>query len=157
AATLGASYGIYSGFELCEHVALRPGSEEYLDSEKYQIKPRDWNQAGNLKELIARINQIRWGAGALQHNDTLSFHATDNRAFLWYSKSSGADRVFIVVNTDPRWLQHGWVQLPIWDLGLSARDPYVVEDLLDGARYTWRSDWNYVKLDPSERVAHVVG
>jgi starch synthase (maltosyl-transferring) len=156
AATLAASYGIYSGFELCENVPLRPGSEEYLDSEKYQIKPRDWNQAGNLKELIARINQIRREHGALQHNDTLSFHATDNRAFLWYSKSSGADRVFIVVNTDPRWLQHGWVQLPISDLGLSGRDPYVVEDLLDGARYTWRSDWNYVKLDPSERVAHVL-
>jgi starch synthase (maltosyl-transferring) len=156
AATLAASYGIYSGFELCENVPLRPGSEEYLDSEKYQIKPREWNQAGNLKELIARINQIRREHEALQHNDTLSFHATDNRAFLWYSKSSGADRVFIVVNTDPRWLQHGWVQLPIWDLGLSARDPYVVEDLLDGARYTWRGDWNYVKLDPSERVAHVL-
>ena len=87
AATLSASYGIYSGFELCENVPVRPGSEEYLDSEKYQIKPRDWNQPGNLNELIARVNAIRREHPALQQNDTLAFHATDNPAFLWFSKT----------------------------------------------------------------------
>ena len=86
AATLAASYGIYSGFELCENVPVRPGSEEYRDSEKYQIKVRDWNQAGNLRELIARINDIRRAHPALQQNATLRFHATDNNALLWYSK-----------------------------------------------------------------------
>jgi len=165
AATLSASYGIYSGYELYEHVPVRPGSEEYLDSEKYQITPRDWNQVGNLKELIARVNQIRRGHAALQQNATLQFHATDNPALLVYSKTdpggaegppdSASRRVFVVANTDPHHLQHGWVQVPIWEHGLGERDSYLVEDLLDGATYNWRGDWNYVKLDPLERMAHI--
>jgi starch synthase (maltosyl-transferring) len=161
AATLSASYGIYSGFELCENAPVRKGSEEYLDSEKYQIKPRDWNQADSLRELIARVNHIRRDQPALQTNATLNFHNTDNPHFLWFSKSvlgsggSRASRVFVVANTDPHWTQHGWVQMPIWEMGIGERDRYVVEDLLDGARYTWRGEWNYVKLDPAEKVAHV--
>jgi starch synthase (maltosyl-transferring) len=155
AATLAASYGIYSGFELFENVAVRPGSEEYLHSEKYEFKPRDWNQAGSLNELIARINQIRRDHPALQYNSTLAFHPADNANFLWYSKSAGEDRVFVVVNTDPTWMQHGHLELPIADLGLAADSVYDVEDLLDGARYSWRGAHNYVKLDPAERVAHV--
>ena len=169
AATLAANYGIYSGFELCENAPIKPGSEEYFDSEKYQIKPRDWNQAGTLRELIARVNQIRRDYAALQQNATLAFHSTDNPHFLFFSKTnqgsggsegsggsrgSGA-RVFIVVSTDPHWTQQGWVQMPIWEMGITARECYVVEDLLDGGRYTWRGEWNYVKLDPSERVAHI--
>jgi starch synthase (maltosyl-transferring) len=168
AATLAASYGIYSGFELCENVPLRPGSEEYLDSEKYQVKPRDWNRTDSLRELIARVNHIRRTRPALQTNATLAFHGTDNPHFVWFSKNHGGSegsagsaisrgsRVFVVVNTDPHWMQHGWVQVPIWELGIGDRDRYVVEDLLDGARYTWRGEWNYVKLDPAERVAHVL-
>jgi starch synthase (maltosyl-transferring) len=172
AATLAANYGIYSGFELCENVPIKPGSEEYLDSEKYQIKPRDWNQAGTLRELIARVNQIRRDYAALQQNATLAFHSTDNPHFLFFSKanqgSEGSEgsrgsggsggsnaRVFIVVNTDPHWTQQGWVQMPLWEIGITARERYVVEDLLDGGRYTWRGEWNYVKLDPSERMAHI--
>ena len=169
AATLAANYGIYSGFELCENAPIKPGSEEYFDSEKYQIKPRDWNQAGTLRELIARVNQIRRDYAALQQNATLAFHSTDNPHFLFFSKTnqgsggsegsggsrgSGA-RVFIVVSTDPHWTQQGWVQMPIWETGITGRERYVVEDLLDGGRYTWRGEWNYVKLDPSERVAHI--
>jgi starch synthase (maltosyl-transferring) len=176
AATLSASYGIYSGFELCEHVPVRPGSEEYLHSEKYEIRVRDWNHPGNLNELIARVNQIRREHPALQFNGTLAFHATDNPAFLWYSKTAPShlapsdapshprtvapshrpDRVFVIANTDPHWVQHGHVQVPIADLGLAPDQPYVVEDLLDGAQYVWRGDWNYVKLDPRERVAHIL-
>ncbi len=179
AATLSASYGIYSGFELCENVPVRPGSEEYLNSEKYEIKPRDWNQPGNLNELIARVNEIRHGHPALQVNDTLAFHETENPALLWFSKgvpgplrpstSSGRPepvegrgirptyegRVFVVVNTDPHWMQHGRVQVPIHELGIGAHQSYVVEDLLDEARYVWQGEWNYVKLDPAERVAHI--
>ena len=175
AATLGASYGIYSGFELCEDLPVRKGSEEYLDSEKYQIKPRDWNQTDNLRELIARVNQLRHDHRALQQNATLAFHSTDNPQFLWFSKtelgstgskgsmgSGGSEgprgsqgHVFVVVNTDPHWMQHGWVQMPIWEMGIPPTARYVVEDLLDGARYMWRGEWNYVRLDPAERVAHI--
>ena len=155
AATLAASYGIYSGYELSENVPVRQGSEEYLDSEKYQIKVRDWNQAGNLKELIARVNEIRREHPALQQNDTLQFHATDNDALLWYSKSLGDDRVFVAANTTPGWMQHGWVEMPLAELGLAPGASYVVEDLLDETRYTWRGGWNYVRLDPAERMAHI--
>ena len=160
AATLAANYGIYSGFELCENVAVRRGSEEYLDSEKYQIKPRDWHQVDSLRELIARVNEIRHTHPALQQNATLAFYNTDNPQFLWFSKSvpersERSERVFVVVNTDPHWIQHGWVQLPIWEMGISPGMRYRVEDLLDGARYTWRGEWNYVRLDPAERVAHI--
>jgi starch synthase (maltosyl-transferring) len=190
AATLAASYGIYSGFELCENVAVRPGSEEYLDSEKYQIRIRNWNQPGNLNELIARVNDIRRAHPALQQNATLQFHATDNAALLWYSKSSGGpqgpplrnanvsggpaafakdmapkegplregdeiDRVFVVTNTDPHHMQHGWLEMPIGELGIAPDAQYVVQDLLDEAEYTWSGAWNYVKLDPAERMAHI--
>ena len=164
AATLAASYGIYSGFELCENLPARPGSEEYLDSDKYQVRPRDWSQAARFNELIARVNHIRRQHPALQFNDGLRFHDADNGALLWFSKHTpgprrgtrpAADHVFVVANTDPHWLQHGWIRMPIEDLGIAPRQPYVVEDLLDGARYTWRGDWNYVRLNPSERVAHI--
>ena len=155
AATLAASYGIYSGFELCENLPVKKGSEEYLDSEKYQIKPRDWHQADSLRELIARVNAIRREQPALQQNATLSFYQTDNPHFLWFGKWHPAGRVLVIANTDPHWTQQGWVQVPIWEMGIGARDRYVVEDLLDGARYTWRGEWNFVKLDPTERVAHI--
>ena len=186
AATLAASYGIYSGYELCENVAVRPGSEEYLDSEKYQIRIRDWNAPGNITELIGRVNRIRREYPALQFNDGLQFHNTDNPALLWFSKSPPAgplpaesalrseervsarptdvtkraqDRaglVFVVANTDPHNLQHGWIEMPIAELGLAPDSTYVVEDLLDGARYTWRGAWNYVRLDPADRMAHIM-
>ena len=168
AATLAASYGIYSGFELCENAPVRKGSEEYLDSEKYQIKPRDWNQADSLRELIARVNAIRRHQRALQTNAGLDFYNTDNPHFLWFSKSERperperperserSERVFVVVNTDPHWTQQGWVQVPIWEMGIEPRQRYVVEDLLDGARYSWRGEWNFVKLDPTERAAHIL-
>jgi starch synthase (maltosyl-transferring) len=154
AATLSASYGIYSGFELCERTAVRAGSEEYLDSEKYQIRVRDWNAAGHIKELIAQVNAVRRRHPALQRNDTLRFHDTDNPDLLAYSKTDDeGDRVFVVVNTDPHHLQHGWVRLD--EGAASSGASYVVADLLDHARYTWRGEWNYVRLDPAERVAHV--
>jgi starch synthase (maltosyl-transferring) len=156
AATLAASYGIYSGFELCENTPVRPGSEEYLDSEKYQIKVRHWHAPGNLTELIARVNEIRRAHVSLHQNDTLTFHLTDNPAVLWYSKTAGDDRVFVAVTTDPHWTQHGWVEMPIDALGIAPHSPYIVEDLLDGREYTWRDRWNYVKLDPAERTAHIL-
>jgi starch synthase (maltosyl-transferring) len=155
AATLAASYGIYSGFELCENVPVRHGSEEYLNSEKYEIRPRDWHQPGNLSELIARVNGIRRAHPALQFNHTLRFHATDNPSILWFSKERGADRVFVAASTDPHYLQHGHVQVPTWELGLGAAQSYIVEDLLDDATYVWRGEWNYVRFEPTERMAHI--
>ena len=155
AATLSASYGIYSGFELCENMAVRPGSEEYLNSEKYEIKPRDWNAPGHLKELIAQVNAIRRAHPALQHTSTVQFLPGDNPALLWFSKSWQDDMVFVVANTTPAFLQHGWVELPIAALGIAPHESYVVEDLLDGSSYVWRGAWNYVRLDPAERMAHV--
>jgi starch synthase (maltosyl-transferring) len=167
AATLSASYGIYSGFELCENTAIRPGSEEYLDSEKYQIRPRDWNGPGHLKELIARVNSIRRQHPALQQNTTLRFHPSSADALLCFSKSEGrpaaegrplgaaGDFVFVVANTTPAFTQHGWVEVPIATLGIGPEEVYIVEDLLDSATYTWRGAWNYVRLDPRERMGHI--
>jgi starch synthase (maltosyl-transferring) len=156
AATLGASYGIYSGFELCENVPVRQGSEEYLDSEKYQIKPRDWTQPGNLNELITRVNQIRRENRALQFDRSLRFHETDNPELIFYGKRHQANIVFVVVNLDPHHMQHGWVRVPIWELGIQADEHYVVRDLLDDETYTWRGEWNYVRLDPEIAAAHIL-
>jgi starch synthase (maltosyl-transferring) len=158
AATLGASYGIYSGFELCENVPVRPGSEEYLDSEKYQIRPRDFDQAGSLAELAGRVNAIRREHPALQRDWGLRFHATDNPELLAYSKRSadGRDLVLMVVNLDPFHMQHGFVQLPLPEWGLTPHTTIETQDLLSGERYYWRGDWNYVRLDPQARVAHLL-
>ena len=158
AATLGPSYGIYSGFELCENLPVKTGSEEYLDSEKYQITVRDYAQAGSLAELIARLNGIRRAHTALQFNHDLQFHETDNTQLLCFSKCApnGTDRILVVVNLDPLEMQQGHVKLPLvdWELPLDA----IVEarDLLSGETYMWRGEWNYVRLDPPSRVAHVI-
>jgi starch synthase (maltosyl-transferring) len=158
AATLGASYGIYSGFELAENVAVRPGSEEYLDSEKYQIKPRPFDQPGSLAELIGRVNAIRREHPALQRDWGLRFHQTDNPEIICYSKHSvdGADVLLMVVNLDPFHMQHGFIQLPLSAWGIPPYATVNVRDLLSGERYSWRGEWNYVRLDPQARVAHVL-
>jgi len=157
AATLGASYGIYSGFELAENRAV-PGTEEYLDSEKYQIREWDWDQPGHIKELIARLNRARHEHPALQSTWSLRFAATDNDQLLAYAKRSEdrSDILLMVVNLDPARMQHGWVQAPLWDWGLPSDATYDVVDLLSGERYTWRGEWNYVRLDPSHLPAHVL-
>jgi starch synthase (maltosyl-transferring) len=166
AATLGASYGIYSGFELAENTPVRPGSEEYLDSEKYQYKVRDFTRADSLAELIARINAIRRAHPALQFDRGLRFHETDNGQLLCYSKVApldgargepeNGDRVLVVVNLDPFNMQHGHIRLPLadWELPPDAR--IEAFDLLSEETYMWRGEWNYVRLDPPSRVAHVI-
>jgi starch synthase (maltosyl-transferring) len=158
AATLGASYGIYSGFELAENIPVREGSEEYLDSEKYQIRVRNFDQPGSLAETIGRINTIRRQHPALHHDWGLRFHATDNPQLLCYSKRSvaGDDTILVVVNLDPFNMQHGFIQLPLADWGFEATDTVEVRDLLSRERYFWRGEWNYVRLDPSLAVAHVL-
>ena len=158
AATLGASYGIYSGFELCENTPVRPGSEEYLDSEKYQITPRDFGRSDSLAEFIGRVNTIRRAHPALQFNGGLSFHPTDNDHILCYTKRSpdGRDVLMVVVNLDPRHMQHGWIQLPLAEWQISPDHTLEVHDLLSDERYYWRGGWNYVRFDPQVRVAHIL-
>ena len=158
AATLGANYGIYSGFELCENTPLRPGSEEYLDSEKYQVKPRDYEHADNLAELIARINTIRREHRALQFDRGLEFHETDNPQLICYSKHApdGTDPILVVVNLDPFNMQHGHIRLPLAAWKLPPDREIEAHDLLSEETYIWRGDWNYVRLDPQARVAHII-
>jgi starch synthase (maltosyl-transferring) len=156
AATLSTLYGIYSGYELCENEAL-PGREEYLDSEKYQWKERDWNAAGNIKVWITRLNKIRKENRALQFYDNLRFYHADNDAILFYGKMTPArdNIILIVVNLDPRHKQNSYVDVPIDQFGQMESDVYQVHDLLSDARYTWRGRQNYVELDPEIQPAHV--
>jgi starch synthase (maltosyl-transferring) len=150
AATLAASYGIYSGFELCESRAVAPGSEEYYDSEKYQYKKRDWSQAGNIAELICCVNRARHEHRALQFNDTLQFHDTDNASIIAYSKETADETILTIVNLDPHHMQHGFVDLPAFD------DVFTVRDLLDDVQYTWHRGRNYVRFDPDIRQGHLL-
>jgi starch synthase (maltosyl-transferring) len=158
AATLGASYGIYSGFELCENTPVRAGSEEYLDSEKYQIKPRAFDRADSLAKLISRVNAIRHEHLALQFDGLLEFQQTDNAQLICYTKRAPdrSDPILMVVNLDPFNMQHGHIKLPLaaWDLPLDAA--VTAHDLLSDETYFWRGEWNYVRLDPQVRVAHII-
>jgi starch synthase (maltosyl-transferring) len=156
AGTLGASYGIYNGFEVCEGRPVRPGSEEYLDSEKYQFRGWDWDQPGNINDLIHTVNRIRRAEPALQYDTTLRFTPTDNPHIIAYTKTIDARGVLVIVNLDPHFMQHGWVRIPLSVFGLTPGRPYYVEDLLDGSRYRWQGDSAYVRLDPEERVAHIL-
>ncbi|HXH28450.1 MAG TPA: alpha-amylase family glycosyl hydrolase, partial [Candidatus Polarisedimenticolia bacterium] len=158
AASLGASYGIYGpAFELCETRAIREGSEEYLDSEKYQIRDWDRDRPDSLRGLIARVNRIRRENPALQDDRGLRFHAADNEQILCYSKASadGASVILVVVNLDPHHTQAGWVQVPPERLGADTDRPFQVHDLLSDARYMWSGDRHYVELNPHVAPAHL--
>ena len=156
AATLSTLYGIYSGYELCENEAL-PGREEYLDSEKYQFKKRDWNAPGNIKDWIARLNKIRRENRALQSYTNLRFYPAENDAILFYGKMTPArdNIILVVVNLDPHRKQHSYVDVPIDQFGQMESDVYQVQDLLNDAIYTWRGRRNYVELDPQIQPAHI--
>src|ERR1044072_4783099 len=149
AATLSSVYGIYSGFELCENAAL-PGREEYLDSEKYQWKERDWDAPGNIKDWITRINRIRKQNRALQMYTDLRFYHADNDAILFYGKMTPArDNIILVaVNLDPFRKQNSFVHVPIEEFGQMGSEEYQVHDLLNDVRYVWRGRQNYVELGP---------
>ncbi len=158
AATLGPSYGIYGpAYELCENRPLAPGREEYLDSEKYEIKRWDIDRPDSLRELIGRVNQIRRENPAFRGNHNLRFHEVDNEQIIAFSKSS-ADRsneVLVVVNLDPHYQQSGFITLPLEELGIDARQPYQAHDLLTDARYLWHGARNYVELNPQTVPAHI--
>jgi starch synthase (maltosyl-transferring) len=156
AATLSSVYGIYSGFELCENAPL-PGREEYLDSEKYQWKERDWDAPGNIKEWITRINRIRQQNRALHLYDNLRFYEADNENILFYCKMTPAkdNIILVVVNLDAHRTHHSYIHVPIAEFGAIEGDEYQVHDLLTDARYTWRGSRNYVELDPLTQPAHI--
>jgi starch synthase (maltosyl-transferring) len=158
AATLSASYGIYGpAFELCENKPKEPGSEEYLDSEKYEIKHRDIDNPDSLKDFIAQVNRIRKENTALWNNQSLVFHDVDNDNLICYSKHNEnfSNIIVVVVNLDPHHTHSGWVQIPLEQLGIDARRPYQAHDLLDGSRYLWYGHRNYVELDPHTSPAHI--
>jgi starch synthase (maltosyl-transferring) len=159
AATLGASYGIYGpAFELFEDRPREPGSEEYLDSEKYEIKNWDRERPDSLKELIARINRIRRENAALHGNHTLRFHPVDNEQIICYTKQAGDpdNTIAVVVNLDPHHAQSGWVEIPVEILKLDPDESYQAHDLLTGARFFWRGARNYVELNPETAPAHIL-
>ncbi|GAB1331273.1 alpha-1,4-glucan--maltose-1-phosphate maltosyltransferase [Streptomyces sennicomposti] len=159
AATLAPSWGIYSGYELCENTPLREGGEEYLDSEKYQLKPRDWaaaeREGRTIAPLITRLNDIRRRHPALHRLRNLRFHHTDNDAVIAYSKRTGEDTVVVVANLDPHHTQEATVSLDLPHLGLERHASTSVLDELTGETYRWGST-NYVRLEPGRAPAHVL-
>jgi starch synthase (maltosyl-transferring) len=160
AATLGASYGIYGpAFELQEHVARLPGSEEYARSEKYEVRHWDLSSATSLADLIARVNSVRRAHPALQHDRSLRFHPVDNDHVIAYSKceTAGAepDAVVVVVNLDPANVQSGWVDFDAAAVGQEGKSTLRMHDLLTEARYEWHPGANFVRLDPAAVPAHV--
>ena len=162
AATLGANYGIYGpAYELLENQPSTPtngtsDSEEYLDSEKYEIRQRDRNSPGSLVPLISTINRIRYENQALQSNDSLHFHSIDNPNLICYSKTTPefGNTILVVVNIDSFSEQTGWTTLDLGALGIAANESFLVEDLLSGERYTW-GERNYVALRPGAQPAHI--
>jgi starch synthase (maltosyl-transferring) len=158
AATLSPSWGVYGpAFELLEHLPVRPGSEEYLDSEKYQLRQWDLHRADSLAPLLGRLNRIRREQPALAHLRTLRFHNTSSDALLCYSKTDPAETgppVLVVVNLDARQRQQGFVDVDLAALGLPYESSYEVVDQLQDRRFGWQGAWNFVDLDPSA-PAHI--
>ena len=159
AATLSSSYGIYGpAFELCENQPKEPGTEEYLDSEKYEIKYWDINRNDSLKDFIARVNRIRVENPALQSNANLHFYPVENERLICYAKHTDdlSNIILVTVNLDPHHIHTGWVELPLEELGLDAEQPFQVHDLLSGSRYLWHGSRNYVELNPQIVPAHIL-
>jgi starch synthase (maltosyl-transferring) len=158
AGTLSPLYGVYSGFELLEHEPVRPGSEEYLNSEKYQLRHRDFTAPGNLDDDMRRLNRIRRAEPALQRQDNLTFLPSENERILFYRRAgvNGSADILVAANLDPRVAHASIVHVPIEELNIGEDEPYEVEDLLTGARYVWRGVRNYVHLDPHREPAHVL-
>ncbi len=158
ATTLSANYGVYGpAYELMEHLPRSPGSEEYLHSEKYEIREWPRNSPGSLRPLMSQLNRIRRENSALHSDWSLRFVDTDNDLLIAYSKISD-DRgnvILVVVNLDQRWPQSGWITLNLSDFGLAPDTHYIAHDLLDSSRYEWHGARNFVALDPAKMPAHI--
>jgi starch synthase (maltosyl-transferring) len=157
AATLSSLYGIYSGYELGENTPFAPGSEEYLHSEKYELKARDWDAPGNLVGFITRINRIRREHRALQLYHNLTFHAAADPNVVWYSKMTPGrdDVVFVAANLDLHTTRGGMVDVPIDELGIAPDQPYRMHELLSDVSYEWRGPRGFVELDPVRDLAQI--
>jgi starch synthase (maltosyl-transferring) len=156
AATLGANYGIYGpAFELGENVPAKPGSEEYLNSEKYEIRHWDRAASHSLAPLITQLNHIRRDNPALHSDRSLHFHPTDNPNILSYSKSSGGNTILVAISLDPFQEQAGWIDLDLKQLAIPHNENFEIEDLLTGVGYTWHDRSNYVSLKPDVMPAHI--
>jgi starch synthase (maltosyl-transferring) len=158
ASTLSSVYGIYSGFELVENTprGAKGTTEYYQDSEMYQHKIWDWDRPGNIIADVTRINHIRRDNPALHLYDNLRFCGTDNDEIIAYTKPDLSNIIVCVVNLDPFWPQSGWLDVPVDQWGIGADQAYVVYDLMNDQRYTWRGRHNWVRLDPSVQPAHVL-
>jgi starch synthase (maltosyl-transferring) len=159
AATLGANYGIYGpAFELCENTPREPGSEEYLNSEKYELKHRDLSSRQSLNVLVARMNRIRRENPALQGDRNLRFHETDNPVVLCYSKATDdlTNIVIVIVNLDAFHVQRGWVTIDLDALGLKTSRAVQAHDLLGEGRYLWNGSRVYFELAPETLPAHII-
>nr|WP_322726635.1 alpha-1,4-glucan--maltose-1-phosphate maltosyltransferase [Streptomyces spongiae] len=159
AATMSPTWGVYSGYELCENTPLKDGSEEYLDSEKYQLKPRDWETAEregrSIAPLLGKLNEIRRRSPALRQLRDLHFHHADQEAVIAYSKRAGSNTVLVVANLDPHHTQEATVSLDMPQLGLDWHESVPVRDELTGEVYHWGRN-NYVRLEPGRAPAHVL-
>jgi starch synthase (maltosyl-transferring) len=158
AATLSPSYGIYGpAYELMENIPREKGSEEYLNSEKYEIKHWDIHRKDSLKAFISRINTIRRDNPVLRNNLNLWFNATDNDNLICYSKHSKdlSNIILVVVNLDPRNTCSGVINVPLAAWGLDTQKPFQAYDLLNDARYIWQGEWNRIELNPAVCPAHV--
>ncbi len=159
AATGSPSWGVYAGYELYEHVAVKPGSEEYLDSEKFQVRIRDWDGAAaegrTLAPYLTRLNEIRRAHPALRLLRNVTIHSADDENVLVFSKTAGDDTVIVVVNLDPHGTRETMVHLDLAALGVVGRDTFEVHDEVTGADWTW-SQHSYVRLDPHDEPAHVL-
>jgi starch synthase (maltosyl-transferring) len=159
AATLSSNYGIYGpAFELCENAPFKPGSEEYLNSEKYEVKHWDLKSKKSFKNLIASVNQIRKEHAALQSNRNLRFHPTDNPSIICYSKATDdlSDSIVVIVNLDCFYKQSGWVELDLSALGLGSGHAFQMHDLLSEGRFLWQGSRSYVELTPESLPAHIL-
>ena len=157
AATLSSSWGMYSGYELCENKPLT-GREEYLDSEKYQLVERDWNKPGNIKAFITRLNEARNQNPALAEYANIDFIPCDNDQLLAFHKwtDDGSNRIIVVVNLDTKMKQESSIHLPLEALGISHGTAFEVEDLIYRETYTWRKSTNFVSLDPRTKPVHIL-
>jgi starch synthase (maltosyl-transferring) len=151
AATLSGLFGVYSGFELCESAAL-PGREEYLDSEKYEIRPRDYNAPGNIVADITLLNRLRRAHPALQTHLNTRFFPAYNDNIIYYAKPEpdGTGMILVMVNLDPHHAQEATFELPLWEFGIPDDGRIAVHDLVGGYRFDWTGKTQWIRLDPSE-------
>lgn len=156
AATMSSVYGIYSGYELCENTPV-PGREEYLHSEKYEYKVRNWEQPGNISDYIARLNQIRREHPALQEYDNLRFFEVQNDNLIGYVKVTvdRSDIIVVLVNVNPFEAHEAWFNLPLWELGIHEDQQFLLEERFSGDTLSWSGSWHHLRIDPQDNPARI--